>query len=113
MQIINKNNNCIIAENAFIADSPLKRVKGLLGRTELPKGEALIIRPCNSIHTIFMRFPIDVLFVDAHNTIVKIKSFLKPFRLTGIYFNTAYVVELPAGTIEESHAAEGHTLILK
>lgn len=113
MQLINKNNNRIIAEEVFIADSPLRRLKGLLGTKVLPKGQALIIRPCNSVHTFFMSFAIDVLFVDKNNTIVGIKSFLKPFWVTKIYFNAAYVVELPAGTVQESHTSQGHTLILK
>lgn len=113
MQIINKTNNAVIAQEAEFANTPLKRLKGLLGRKALPKGHALIIKPCNSIHTFFMRFSIDVLFVDTNNKIVKIKPCLKPFRLTGIYYNAAYVIELPAGTISSISTTQNDTLFFK
>ncbi len=72
VKIINKTKNTILAEEAYIADTVFSRVKGLLGKQSLDEGSALIIKPCNSIHTFFMRFPIDVFFVDRNNKIVKI-----------------------------------------
>jgi hypothetical protein len=75
---------------------------GLLGRAEFKKGQALILKPCNSIHTFFMRFPIDILFMDKNNRVVKITTNLKAFRISGIYFNAHFAIELPAGTIEHS-----------
>jgi len=106
MKIINKNNNAIIAEEVIVAKTILTRLKGLLGRKELRKNEALLLSPCNSIHTFFMRFPIDVLFLDRNNKIVKILSSFAPFRLSGIYFKAFSALELPAGAAKNSSTRE-------
>lgn len=112
MKIINKTKNTVLAENAIIADTPFTRSKGLLGRKELPSKEALIIIPCNSIHTFFMRFSIDVLFVGAGNKIVGIKNGLKPWRLGPIYWRARFAIELPLGTIRESLSSIGDEVSL-
>ncbi|MCX5706994.1 MAG: DUF192 domain-containing protein [Candidatus Omnitrophica bacterium] len=72
MRIINQARNTILADQVIVADNPFTRMKGLFGRDEFKKGEALIIKPCNSVHTLFMPFSIDVLFVDKNNQVVKI-----------------------------------------
>lgn len=83
-----------------------------MGRNELPAKEALVITPCNSIHTFFMRFSIDVLFVDAGNKIVGIKNGLKPWRLSPIYWRARFAIELPSGTIHESLSSIGDEVSL-
>jgi len=113
MKIINKTNNNVLADNVTVAKTPLKRMKGLLGKREFPKGEALILDPCNSIHMLFMNFAIDVLFVDKNNRVVKAVSSIKPFCLTSIYFRSKFAIELPAGTIEASHTAAGDEILLQ
>jgi uncharacterized membrane protein (UPF0127 family) len=113
MRIINKSKNTNLADKVALADNPVSRSRGLLGRKSLLQGEALVIKPCSSIHTFFMRFPIDVIFVDRNNQIIKAISGLKPWRLTGIYFNAGYVVELPEGAIQSSLTSKGDTLILE
>ena len=113
MKIINRTKNTVLAQNAVVADTVFSRLKGLLGRKDFIEGEALIIKPCNSIHTFFMRFPIDVLFIDKDSRIIKTISSLKPFRLTCIYFNAAFVIELPAGTLEFSSTQEKDILIFE
>jgi hypothetical protein len=60
-----------------------------------------------------MRFPIDVLFVDKHNQVIKAISSLIPARRTYIYFNSAFVIELPTGTLESTSTQERDVLILK
>lgn len=90
-----------------MADSPFKRMLGLLGRQSLPKGEALIIRPCNSIHTFFMRFAIDLVFVSKDNEVVKVISNIPPFRFSSLCLKSALVIELPAGTILSSNTTPG------
>lgn len=112
MKIINETKKIVLAENANLADTPFKRIKGLLGRRSLEDREALIIKPCNSIHTFFMNFPIDALFVDSNNKVIKATTFLNPFRFTPIYFQSAYVIELPAGTILSSNTSTGDFLLL-
>lgn len=113
MRIINKANSSVVAEEVIIANTPLKRMKGLLGKKEFKKGHALILDPCNSIHTFFMRFSIDILFLDKNNKIIKAITCLKPFRLTSIYFSAAFAVELPPGTIQALSIRKGDTLLLE
>ena len=60
----------------------LERMRGLLGRPPLEPGEGLLIRPCNSVHTLCMRYPIDVIFLDRTNTVLKLVPALRPFRLS-------------------------------
>jgi len=110
LRIINKTKNVILAEEAAVADTPFKRIKGLLGENSLAQNRGLIIRPCNSIHTFFMKFPIDAVFVNSANTIVKIIPNMAPFRLSNIYWKAKFVVELPAGTAEKTPSQIGDIL---
>ena len=69
-------------------------------RESLPAGASLVIDPCTSIHMFFMRFPIDVLYLDRENRVVRIQEGLKPWRVGPLHTNGArYVIELPEGTI--------------
>ena len=110
MQIINKTKGKILAEKAGLANTIFSRSKGLLGRKDFKQGEALIIVPCNSIHTFFMRFAIDVLFVDSENKVIKAISNMRPFRLSNLYFSARYTIELPTGTIKTTSTAPGDIL---
>jgi len=110
MRILNKNKNIILAEEAFVAKSLYSRIKGLIAREALLRQEALVINRCNSIHTFFMRFPIDVLFVDKKNKIVGIGLNIKPWRLSPIYWKAKFVVEFPAGVLLESKTQKGDEL---
>ncbi|OGX40606.1 MAG: hypothetical protein A2984_02700 [Omnitrophica WOR_2 bacterium RIFCSPLOWO2_01_FULL_41_12] len=112
MKIINQTKNTILAENVIVADRPFQRIKGLLGKKEFKPGQALVLKPCNSIHTFFMKFPIDVLFVDKDNRVIKAVPTLKPFCLTYIYFRAILAIELPVGTIPSTLTQEGDTLTL-
>ncbi len=113
MKIVNLANNISLSEDALPAYSFAKRLKGLLGRQSLRRGQAMLLRPANSIHTFFMRFPIDVLFVDKNNMVIKTINNIPPFRATRIYFKSAFVIELPAGTIQETMTKEGDYLQIK
>lgn len=92
----------MLADKAGIADNFLKRLIGLLSRSTLHDGEGLILKPSNSIHTCFMRFAIDVLFLDKNNRVIAMLPSLRPFRLSPIYFNALSTIELPAGVIEKT-----------
>lgn len=100
MKAYNLRNGKELSDNVAVADSLFKRMKGLLGKSELPPGEALWIKPCMSIHTFFMKFPIDAVFLDKKNKVIAIIKNLKPNRMTRLYFKAASVLELPVGTIE-------------
>lgn len=82
-----------------VADTLAARMRGLLGRVGLPAGEGLLIRPCMGIHTFFMRFPIDAVFLDRNNRIVALYHALPPNRMTRVYRKAVSVLELPAGTV--------------
>lgn len=107
MKIINKQKNTVLAENVIMADTILKRMKGLLGSREIKKGYALILNPCNSIHTFFMRFSIDVIFLNKNHQAIKIIHSIKPFRLSNIYLSSKLAIELPSGTIEAAQTQKG------
>src|SRR5918998_5494172 len=72
-----------ICERCRVAETPLARLKGLLGKSELPRGEGLLLRPASAVHTWFMRFPIDVVFVDRDLVVVGVAPDLKPWRAAG------------------------------
>ncbi|NLH46321.1 MAG: DUF192 domain-containing protein [Acholeplasmataceae bacterium] len=106
MIIYNNTQKTQIAEKAKIADNFFSRLKGLLGTDSLEKGAALVIRPCNSVHTIGMKYPIDVLFLDKYDKVVKIVSNLQSskFAFCG---KASYVIELPSGTVQKSGTIGG------
>jgi len=107
MKILNETKKIVLAEDAKLADTALKRIRGLLGRKSLGDREALIIKPCNSIHTFFMNFSIDAIFVDKNHKIIKIISGLQPFRLSPICIHSSYVIELPAGVVSANTTEVG------
>ncbi len=110
MIITNMTRQVKLADRATVAASHFQRMKGLLGRTGLVSGEALILKPCGSVHTCFMRFTIDVIFVDRHNRVVKALSRMAPGRMSGIYFTASFCIELPEGTIESTATQIGDLL---
>ncbi len=112
MRLINQTKNTILSEDLSVANTPFSRIKGLLGEKSLEQGKALLIKPCNSIHTFFMSFPIDVIFIDKNNEVVKTISSLKPYRLSAIYFKASSVIELPVGVIQKTNTCVGDRLSL-
>lgn len=112
MKILNRSKNTLLAQDARVAGSFFSRMFGLLGKKELKLGEALVIKPCNSIHTFFMRFAIDVLFVDKNLRVIKLITRLKPFRASAIYPQADLVIELPAGNINSTRTAVSDQLEL-
>ena len=107
MKVVNLRNNALLADKATMADNFLKRLIGLLNRSALQEGEGLILNPSNSIHTCFMRFAIDVLFLDKNNQIIAMLPSLKPFRLSAVYFKGLLTIELPSGVIEKTGTKTG------
>src|SRR5947209_14287310 len=107
MKLLHEHSGFVLAEHVEHATSVSARLKGLLGRDGLDQGHALVIEPCTSIHTCFMRFSIDVLFVSREGRVLRAISRLQPWRLTRVYSQAALVVELPAGTIERAPLREG------
>ena len=110
MKIVNKTRQCTLADRVVVADSFLSRMVGLLNRKTLAQSEALIITHCQSIHMFFMRFAIDVIFVDKIDRVVGLEKNIKPFQLSRIYFKSNNAIELPAGVIDKSRTALGDQL---
>lgn len=88
----------------------LSRGKGLLGRTHLPQDGGLWIHRCNSIHTFFMKFPIDCVFVDKNLTVKAIYSDVKPWRLLLPVWGASSVFELASGTASRMSIQVGDQL---
>ncbi len=104
-----------VAESAEFATNPWTRFRGLMMREAgtFGDGQALVIDPCTSIHMFFMRFPIDVLYLNRDNEVVRAQPGIKPWRVGPLYTKGArYVIELPAGAIERSGTTVGDQLII-
>ena len=112
MRITNKTRGSELASQARRANTFLTRLVGLLGRSSLGPGEALIIQPCSSVHTAFMRFTIDVVYIDKDGRVLKIAPDMRPFRVGGVFKPSCSVIELPKGTIEATRTAPGDELAL-
>jgi uncharacterized protein len=95
-----------------VADSFLARTRGLLGRKRLEPGEGLLILGTSSVHTHFMRFAIDVVFLDRDGCVLKLSRELRPWRFAGCR-GARDVVELPAGTCDRVDLREGARLNLE
>jgi len=102
MTAFNIRNGKQLADNVTVADDLFKRMKGLLGRDKLLDGEALWIKPCISIHTFFMKFRIDIVFLDRRNGVMALISSMRRNRLTRLHLKAVSVLEFPAGTIEKA-----------
>lgn len=98
-----------LARDVEVASSLIARMRGLLGKSFLPEGRGLLIVPCKGIHTFFMRFAIDAVFLDRENRVVALYRSLRPNRLTRVYPAAVSVLELPGGTLG-SEAAVGDVI---
>ncbi len=97
----------LISEKLELAKSFFERAQGLLGRKKFEAGEALWIRPCNNIHTYFLNFHIDCVFVDRQLVVVKVFSDVKKFKLLGPFWKSSSIFELPAGTANQFNIQVG------
>jgi uncharacterized membrane protein (UPF0127 family) len=93
-----------------VADSGWTRMRGLIGSEPLEPGEGLLIVPCTSIHTLFMGFPIDVLYVNNEPKVVGIDESVVPWRTGRRHRGTRFVLELPAGTADATGTQVGDQL---
>jgi uncharacterized membrane protein (UPF0127 family) len=96
----------VVCEECLVAATPFTRLRGLLGRKSLPRGQGILLRPAGSVHTFFMRFTIDVVFLDDELRVVAIAADLRPWRAAGKRGARA-VLELPAGECARRGLAVG------
>ena len=102
----------VVCERCELAVTMLPRMKGLLGRKELPVGSGLWIRPASSIHMFFMRFPIDAVFLDRDLRVLSIAESLRPWRIAWRR-GARVVLELPAGEATRRQLRVGERLVLR
>lgn len=100
-----------VIARANVARNVWSRFWGLMLRGSLPEGEGLIIDPCYSVHTLFMRFPIDVIFLDRENRVLKVAENLRPFRAS-IGRGARKVLELPAGSARRAGVRVGDVMAI-
>ena len=104
IRIANLTRNTSLGDRIEVAETSAKRREGLLKRPALAPGEGLWIVPCESVHTFFMRFPIDLVYLDRNCVVRKVRHTVRPWRLSACLL--AYsILELPAGA---AHASRTH-----
>jgi uncharacterized protein len=108
---IRRTDGQVICERCVVADTAARRMRGLLGRRSLDSDEGILLRPAPSIHTFFMRFPIDAVFLDRKLVVLKVAGDLRPWR-TARCRQARAVLELPAGTAPRLALRRGDRLEL-
>ena len=109
--ILRRADGTVVCARCKLADHSLARLRGLLGREGLDPGEGLLLRPASSIHTFFMRFPIDVVFLDRELVVLGIHDTIDPWR-TASERGAKVVLELPAGESSRRGLTVGDQLTL-
>lgn len=109
LRVMNRTRGSVLATSLDVAADGPRRRKGLLGRASLLQGEGLWIVPCESVHTFFMKFPIDLVYLDRGNRIKKVRSAVGAWRVSAC-FSAHSVLELPAGAIRGTETQKGDAL---
>jgi uncharacterized protein len=112
MKVYLKGKDIVIVERCGLANTFISRTKGLLGKKSISENEGLYFPNCNSIHMFFMRFPIDVLFLDRNQTVVAYLENFKPWRLQFPVKSAVNTLELPTHTIKKHGIKIGDTIVL-
>jgi uncharacterized membrane protein (UPF0127 family) len=106
LQVRNTTRGTVLATALEVADTGAKRSKGLLGRSGLDAGGGLWIVPCESVHTFFMKFPIDLVYLDKKNRVRKVRNSVPAWRMS-VCLSAHSILELPAGTIRATQTQPG------
>ena len=109
LALMDERTDTVVADVVELAVTRRSRRNGLLGRDSLPSSGGMVLAPCFSIHTAFMRFPIDAAFVSRGGTVVKMVHELRAWRVA-TSLRAYAVVELPAGTLRRRDVAAGDRL---
>lgn len=110
IKVVNSANGSVVGTDISVADDSLTRLVGLMGKRGLDPGHGLLITPSSGVHTFGMRFPIDVVGLNADLVVVGLWPELKPYRLSGISLKMKSVLELPPGQIQKCGISVGHQL---
>ena len=113
MIVRNPARESVLGSAIEVAGTSASRAKGLLGRDHIAAGEGLLFKKCSSLHTFFMRFPIDIIFADRDCRVLKVSKAVGPFRLVAAPLRAHYALELPTGSIDVSQTREGDILLFE
>ena len=110
--VYNKTRETFVATEATVADSYVRRLVGLLGKTKrwARLGAGLWIVPSRGVHTIGMMFPIDIIFLGKEKEVVYVEEYVRPFRISSVSLKAASVLELPPHTIYRTGTKVGDKL---
>ena len=105
----NRTRNAYLATHLSVAGTHWSRLRGLMGKdaASFAAGDGLWIVPSRGVHTLAMRFPIDVLYLDTHKFVVHVEQNLKPWRVARVSMRAASVLELPSNTLQSSGTTVG------
>lgn len=106
MVIVNVTRGTTIARHIDIAASFRSRAKGLIGRKDLPPDHALVLHPCNSVHALFLTFPLDVIYLDRDDRVLRVFC-LRPWHIGPILWQSRTVIELPTDTVARTGTVVG------
>jgi len=112
VSVRNLTRNAVLGDAVDVADTSEKRRTGLLKHTGLEPGEGLWIKPCESVHTFFMKFAIDLVYIDKKQKVRKARKAVPPWRLSAC-LSAHSILELPAGTIERTGTQAGDELSIE
>ena len=114
-QAFNRTREVYLATKLALADTHWSRLRGLLGASDsdFSDGRGLWITPCRGVHTLAMRFPIDVVYLDRAGTVVHLENSLPPWRFAPVRFHAASVIELPCKTVASTGTAIGDKIEIK
>ncbi len=113
LQVTNTTRDVVLVEDGRIADNVFTRVKGLLGKKGLEPGAGLLISPCSSIHSMWMRFRFDAVFISRENEVVHLMEDMPPWRASKMVWQAKSVLEIPSGWIAATGTEVGDQLKLE
>lgn len=107
MMLLNRETGKVLANDVRMARTFWSRLRGLMFTSEFRSGNALHIQPCQSIHTFFMRYPIDVLYLDSNLKVIAVEENVRPGKFGRIHRKALSVIELPIGKVSETETEVG------
>jgi uncharacterized protein len=115
MQCIVRNSSrgTVLAEHVDVANTLVGRLRGLLGTDTLPPQHGLLIEPCRQVHTYFMRYALDLVFLDGNRRVLRTVADVLPGRVSPHVRGADAVLELPAGTLASTPAGQGDQLVIE
>ncbi|OQY48541.1 MAG: hypothetical protein B6242_02040 [Anaerolineaceae bacterium 4572_78] len=111
MIIENKTKGTTLTNKCRVANTFFSRLKGLLGSSSLESGHGLLLVNDKSVHTFFMQFAIDIIYIDSELNVIKLYPNMVPSRMSRYVSKTAYILEVPVGTIGHTQTMVGDQLI--